>query len=29
MAKNTVEKTKYIALRKKGTIANEFVELTK
>jgi SNF2 family DNA or RNA helicase len=29
MAKNTVEKTKYIALRRKETIANEFVELTK
>lgn len=29
MAKDTVEKTKYIALRKKETIANEFVELTK
>ena len=29
MSQNTVEKTKYIALRRKETIANEFVELTK
>lgn len=29
MAKNTVEKTKYLALRRKETIADEFVELTK
>ena len=29
MAKNTVEKNKYLALRKKESIATEFVELTK
>lgn len=29
LAKNTVEKNKYLALRKKETIATEFIELTK
>ena len=29
MAKNTVEKNKYLALRKKETIATEFIEITK
>lgn len=29
LAKDTVEKAKYLALRRKETIANEFMELTK